>query len=64
MSTDVSPLLGLHKDMPAETYHGIQAMSAGGLKRMRRSPAHFFGLQLDPHRPLPPPRRRPRRAPR
>lgn len=53
MSVDVTPLLGLHKDMPAETYHGIQAMSAGGLKRMRRSPAHFFGLQLDPNRPPP-----------
>jgi len=46
-------LIGLHKDMPAETYHGIQAMSAGGLKRMRRSPAHFFGMQLDPNRPPP-----------
>lgn len=46
-------LIGLHKDMPAETYHGIQAMSASGLKRMRRSPAHFFGMQLDPNRPPP-----------
>lgn len=53
MSIDVTALLGLHKDMPAETYHGIPAMSAGGLKRMRRSPAHFFGLQLDPNRPPP-----------
>lgn len=52
MSGDLE-LVGLHKDMPAETYHGIQAMSAGGLKRMRRSPAHFFGMQLDPNRPPP-----------
>jgi exodeoxyribonuclease VIII len=37
--------------MPAEQYHGIAAMSAGGLKRMRQSPAHFFGQQLDPNRP-------------
>lgn len=43
--------LGLVKDMPAERYHSIAAMSAGGLKRMRTSPAHFYGLQLDPARP-------------
>ena len=43
--------VGLHADMPAEQYHGIAAMSAGGLKRMRQSPAHFFGQQLDPNRP-------------
>ncbi|GAA4400483.1 PD-(D/E)XK nuclease-like domain-containing protein [Quisquiliibacterium transsilvanicum] len=42
---------GLHRDMPAEQYHAIQAMSAGGLKRMRKSPAHFYGMQLDPSRP-------------
>lgn len=45
--------LGLHKAMPAEQYHAIAAMSAGGLKRMRQSPAHFFGMQLDPNRPPP-----------
>lgn len=44
---------GLVRDMPAETYHSIHAMSAGGLKRMRQSPAHFYGLQLDPDRPPP-----------
>jgi hypothetical protein len=38
-------------DMPAEQYHAIRAMSATGLKRMRRSPAHYFGLTLDPRRP-------------
>lgn len=43
--------LGLIPDMPAEVYHSIHAMSAGGLKRMKQSPAHFFGLQLDPNRP-------------
>lgn len=43
--------LGLVPDLPAEQYHSIPAMSAGGLKRMKRSPAHFFGLQLDPRRP-------------
>lgn len=45
--------MGLHLSMPAEEYHATHAMSAGGLKRMRQSPAHFFGLQLDPNRPPP-----------
>jgi exodeoxyribonuclease VIII len=45
--------LGLHPTMPSERYHRIAAMSAGGLKRMRQSPAHFFGMQLDPDRPEP-----------
>lgn len=45
--------LGLLKDMPAERYHATHAMSAGGLKRMRQSPAHFYGMQLDPERPEP-----------
>ena len=43
--------LGLVRDMPAEEYHATRAMSAGGLKRMRQSPAHFYGLHLDPARP-------------
>lgn len=43
--------LGLIPDMPPETYHAINAMSAGGLKRMAQSPAHFYGMQLDPSRP-------------
>lgn len=45
--------MGLVRDMPPERYHAIAAMSAGGLKRMKRSPAHFYGLQLDPNRPEP-----------
>lgn len=51
MNAPESIPLGLVRDMPAERYHAIQAMSAGGLKRMRQSPAHFYGLQLDPQRP-------------
>jgi PDDEXK-like domain of unknown function (DUF3799) len=43
--------LGLHPHMPAENYHSTAAMSAGGLKQMRRSPAHYFGAYLDPQRP-------------
>lgn len=45
------PTLGLVRDMQPDQYHSIAAMSAGGLKRMKRSPAHFYGLQLDPNRP-------------
>lgn len=44
-----APDLLLH--LPAANYHRIPAMSAGGLKRMRQSPAHFYGMQLDPDRP-------------
>lgn len=42
---------GLYPDLPSEHYHAILAMSAGGLKRMHQSPAHFYGMQLDPNRP-------------
>ena len=49
--TITAPAPGLYPDMPSEVYHAIMAMSAGGLKRMRQSPAHFYGLQLDPARP-------------
>jgi hypothetical protein len=50
MRRDDEPM-GLIPDMPAEVYHKTMAMSAGGLKRMAQSPAHFYGLQLDPNRP-------------
>lgn len=45
--------MGLVRDMPPERYHATNAMSAGGLKRMKQSPAHFYGMQLDPNRPEP-----------
>lgn len=48
-----APAPGIYPSVPAERYHAIQAMSAGGLKRMRQSPAHYFGMQLDPNRPPP-----------
>lgn len=43
--------MGMVRDLEPEAYHSIAAMSAGGLKRMKLSPAHFYGLQLDPDRP-------------
>ncbi len=51
MSAHESLPMGLVRDMPAERYHAIHAMSAGGLKRMKQSPAHFYGMQLDPNKP-------------
>lgn len=51
MNAPESLRLGLIPTMPPEVYHSILAMSAGGLKRMRQSPAHFYGLQMDPNRP-------------
>ena len=44
--------LGLVHGMPNADYHGLHAMSASGLKKMARSPAHFFGTMLDPARPV------------
>lgn len=43
--------LGLWRDMPAEQYHAVDAMSSGGLKLVRQSPFHFFGRKLDQNRP-------------
>ena len=43
-------LLGVIDDMPAEEYHSILAVSAGGLKRLKQSPLHFWGAQIDPAR--------------
>lgn len=43
--------LGIVHGLEPERYHAIHALSAGGLKRLRQSPAHFYGLQLDPQRP-------------
>lgn len=43
--------MGLVQGMAAERYHAIEAMSATGLKSMKRSPAHYYGLHRDPARP-------------
>ena len=53
MATELPYTLGVMRGLAAEVYHGIQAMSAGGLKRMAQTPAHFFGIQLDADRPPP-----------
>jgi hypothetical protein len=43
--------LGLVHDLPNEAYHSIPAIGASGLKHLARSPAHYFGMALDPARP-------------
>lgn len=43
--------LGIRRDMPAPEYHAIQALSASGLRLLRKSPAHYYGAVLDPARP-------------
>lgn len=44
--------MGLVLDMPAERYHSVAAMSASGLKQIQQSPAHYFGMYLDPAKPV------------
>lgn len=44
-------LLGLASDMTPADYLAVQALSASGLKKLRQSPAHFYGTTLDPKRP-------------
>lgn len=38
-------------DMPSAEYHALPALSASGLKHLRRSPAHYYAAALDPQRP-------------
>lgn len=51
MSARDAALLGMHAAMPAAEYHSIHALSAGGLRRLTQTPAHFYAMQLDPLRP-------------
>lgn len=44
---------GLHRNMPAATYHGIEAMSASGAKKMLRSPQHYLLARTTPSVPSP-----------
>jgi len=38
-------------DQDIDAYHGGEGISKTGLDRIARSPAHYFALTLDPHRP-------------
>lgn len=43
---------GIVRGLTIDAYHGDQsAISKSGLDRIARSPAHFYGLTLDPDRP-------------
>lgn len=37
--------------MPAADYHAARGVNASTLKALRKSPAHYYGLTRDPHRP-------------
>lgn len=42
---------GVFSDMPSETYHAIEALSASGSKKMLRSPAHYKLMRDAPAAP-------------
>lgn len=37
--------------LPSDDYHAIDALGASGLRKLARSPAHFYAATLDPQRP-------------
>jgi hypothetical protein len=45
--------LGLVHDLANEAYHAGPGISNSGLAMIAKSPAHYFGLHLDPKRPPP-----------
>jgi hypothetical protein len=45
------PAPGLVYGMVNADYHAVPALGASGLKLLARSPAHYFGVMLDPARP-------------
>ncbi len=46
--------LGLVHGLSNEAYHATPALSASGLKRLARSPLHYYSATLDPFRPAMP----------
>lgn len=45
--------LGLVYGLPNDEYHAGDGISNSGLALIAKSPAHYFGLKLDPNRPPP-----------
>lgn len=43
--------LGIFEGMASEKYHSIPALGSSGLKKLARTPQHFYGAALDPNRP-------------
>ncbi len=47
-----APPMGLVHGMSNEAYHALaETLGSSGLRKLARSPLHFFGSTLDPHRP-------------
>lgn len=44
-------MLGTLHGLPSADYHAIDALGASGLRKLARSPRHFFAAHLDPNRP-------------
>lgn len=44
---------GVFDKMPAETYHAIEAMSSGGVRKMLQSPAHYRLMRTTANAPTP-----------
>lgn len=45
-------IVGLVYDMPNAEYHANPALGSSGLKKLARSPQHFYAAYLDPQRPV------------
>ncbi len=44
--------LGIVDDMSSEDYHALDALGSSGLRKLGKSPLHYFGTTLDPQRPF------------
>ena len=51
LTTSATPAAGVHHGISNADYQAIPALSATGLKRMARSPLHYYATTLDPNRP-------------
>ena len=51
MNAPEAPQLGLHRACPPSDTTASPRCRPEAWKRMRMSPAHFYGLQMDPERP-------------
>ena len=51
MNARSEALPGLVYGMPIEAYHALPSLSCSGMHDLARSPAHYFGLHIDPDRP-------------
>jgi hypothetical protein len=44
--------MGLVYDLASDDYHALDALGSSGIKKLARSPRHFFAQSLDPERPI------------